>query len=146
MLTPDDYVRRADILLYGQQGPAARDIVAMLSDTQAAAARVRMAYRQNAANANDLYNGLTPDLQASPGVVFERAAYLRRKGMDTLALPMVVNFPAPPTEEASTTIWKERKQLVVAALKAGDSAGAYAAANNVQPYSPKEKTVPRIKP
>lgn len=136
MLTPDDYVRRADILLYGQQGPAARDIVAMLSDTQAAAARVRMAYRQSAANANDLYNGLTPDLQSSPGVVFERAAYLRRKGMDTLALPMVVNFPVPPTEEASTAIWKERKQLVVAALKAGDSAGAYAAAANVQALAP----------
>lgn len=136
MLTPDDYNRRADILLYGQQGPAARDMVALLSDTQQAAARVRMAYRANAANANDLYNGLTPDLQASPGVVFERAAYLRRKGMDTLALPMVVNFPAPPTEEASTVIWKERKQLVVAALKAGDSAGAYAAADNVQALSP----------
>ena len=136
MLTPDDYVRRADILLYGQQGPAARDMVAMLSDTQQAAARVRMAYRANSASANDLYNGLTPDLQASPGVVFERAAYLRRKGMDTLALPMVVNFPAPPTEEASTAIWKERKQLVVAALKAGDSNGAYAAANNVQALAP----------
>jgi soluble lytic murein transglycosylase len=136
MLTPDDYNRRADILLYGQQGPAARDMVALLSDTQAAAARVRMAYRANSANANDLYNGLTPDLQASPGVVFERAAYLRRKGMDSLALPMVVNFPAPPTEEASTIIWKERKQLVVAALKAGDSAGAYAAADNVQALAP----------
>ncbi|HJV41571.1 lytic transglycosylase domain-containing protein [Caulobacter sp.] len=136
MLTPDDYNRRADILLYGQQGPAARDIVALLSETQQAAARVRMAYRQSASNANDLYNGLTPDLQASPGVVFERAAYLRRKGMETLALPMVVNFPAPPTEEASTAIWKERKQLVVAALKAGDSAGAYAAADNTQALGP----------
>ena len=136
MLTADDYVRRADILLYGQQGPATRDIVAMLSDAQQAAARVRMAYRQNSASANTLYNELTPDLQASPGVVFERAAYLRRKGMDTLALPMVVNFPAPPTEEASAVIWKERKQLVVAALKAGDSAGAYAAADNVQALAP----------
>ena len=136
MLTPDDYNRRADILLYGQQGPAARDMVALLSDTGQAAARVRMAYRQGASNANDLYNGLTPDLQASPGVVFERAAYLRRKGMETLALPMVVNFPAPPTEEASSVIWKERKQLVVAALKAGDSAGAYAAADNVQALAP----------
>jgi len=136
MLTTDDYARRADILLYGQQGPAARDMVAMLSDTQQAAARVRMAYRANSASANELYNGLTPDLQASPGVVFERAAYLRRKGMDTLALPMVVNFPAPPTDEASTAIWKERKQLVVSALKAGDSTGAYAAANNVQALAP----------
>lgn len=138
MLTPDDYVRRADILLYGQQGPAARDIVALLSETQQAAARVRMAYRQSASNANDLYNGLTPDLQASPGVVFERAAYLRRKGMETLALPMVVNFPAPPTEEASTAIWKERKQLVVAALQAGDNAGAYAAASNTRALTPTE--------
>lgn len=136
MLTADDYARRADILLYGQQGPAARDMVAMLSDTQQAAARVRMAYRANSASANELYNGLTLDLQASPGVVFERAAYLRRKGMDTLALPMVVNFPAPPTDEASTAIWKERKQLVVSALKAGDSTGAYAAANNVQALAP----------
>lgn len=136
MLTPDDYARRADILLYGQQGPAARDIVALLSETQQAAARVRMAYRQSASNANDLYNGLTPDLQESPGVVFERAAYLRRNGMETLALPMVVNFPAPPTEEASTAIWKERKQLVVAALRAGDSSGAYAAADNTQALGP----------
>ncbi len=136
MLTPDDYVRRADILLYGQQGPAARDMVAMLSETGQAVARVRMAYRQNAGNANELYNSLTPDLQVQPGVVFERAAYLRRKGMDTLALPMVVNFPVPPTEEASTAIWKERKQLIVGALKAGNSSGAYAAANNTQAIAP----------
>jgi soluble lytic murein transglycosylase len=136
MLTADDYARRADILLYGQQGPAARDLVAMLSENQQATARVRMAYRQNSASANGLYNALTPDQQASPGVVFERAAYLRRAGMDTLALPMVVNFPVPPTEEASTAIWKERKQLIVSALKAGDSSGAYAAANNVQALAP----------
>lgn len=136
MLTPDDYNRRADIMLYGQQGPATRELVAMLSDTQAAMARVRMAYRSNAANANTLYNNLTPDQQTSPGVVFERAAYLRRAGMDTLALPMVVNFPVPPTEEASTAIWKERKQLIVSALKSGNSAAAYAAADNTQALAP----------
>lgn len=136
MLTPDDYNRRADIMLYGQQGPATRELVAMLSDTQAAMARVRMAYRSNAANANTLYNNLTPDLQTSPGVVFERAAYLRRAGMDSLALPMVINFPVPPTEEASTAIWKERKQLIVSALKSGNSAAAYAAADNTQALAP----------
>ncbi len=136
MLTPDDYVRRADIMLYGQQGPAARDMVAMLPPDQQAVARVRMAFRQNAGNATSLFETLSPSQQALPGVVFERAAYLRRKGMESLALPMVVNFPTPPTEEASTAIWKERKQLVVAALKAGDSAGAYAAANHAQAIAP----------
>jgi soluble lytic murein transglycosylase len=130
LLTPDDYARRADILLYGAQGPAARDMLALLPYDQQASAQARIAFRSNAGNANDLYAALSPAQQATPGVAFERAAYLRRKGLDTLALPLVRQFPAPPpTEEASAAIWRERKQLVVSALKAGDNAGAYAAAD-----------------
>ena len=130
LLTTDDHVRRADILLYGPQGPAARDMVALLPYDQQAAAQARIALRSNASNANDLYAALSPTQQAQPGVVFERASYLRRKGLDTLALPLVNQFPAPPpTEDAASTIWRERKQLLVSALKNGDSAGAYAAAN-----------------
>lgn len=131
MLTADDYARRADILLYGQQGPAARDLVALLPADQQAAARTRIAFRQNAGNANDLYASLTSADQASPGVSFERAAYLRRKGLDTQALALVPYFPSPPpTDEAAAAVWKERRALVVSALKAGDSAGAYSAAND----------------
>ncbi len=131
MLTADDYARRADILLYGQQGPAARDLVALLPPDQQPAARTRMAFRQNAGNAPDLYAALTPTDQASPGVSFERAAYLRRKGLDSQALALVRYFPAPPpTDEAASAVWKERKFLVVSALKAGDSQGAYAAASD----------------
>ena len=130
LLTTDDHVRRADILLYGAQGPAARDIVALLPYDQQAAAQTRIAYRANSSSANGLFAALTPAQQASPGVAFERAAYLRRSGMDTLALPLVRQFPSPPpTDEASSAVWRERKQLVVSALKNGDSAGAYAAAN-----------------
>ena len=130
VLTPDDHVRRADILLYGAQGPAARDMVALLPYDQQAVAQARIALRSNAGNANALYAALTPGQQASPGVAFERAAYLRRAGMDTLALPLVRQFAnPPPTDEAASAIWRERKQLVVGALKAGDSAGAYAAAD-----------------
>ena len=130
LLTPEDHVRRTDILLYGAQGPAARDMVALLPYDQQAAAQVRIAFRSNASSANDLYAALTPAQQSSPGVTFERAAYLRRKGLDTLALPLVGQFPSPPpTDEASAAVWRERKQLVVSALKVGDSTGAYAAAN-----------------
>jgi soluble lytic murein transglycosylase len=130
LLTTDDNVRRADILLYGAQGPAARDMIALLPPDQQQPALARIAFRANAGNANDLYAALTPAQQAQPGVVFERAAYLRRRGLDTLALPLVGQFPAPPpTDEAASAVWRERKQLVVSALKAGDSAGAYAAAN-----------------
>jgi len=130
MLTPDDDVRRADILLYGTQGPAAREMVTLLSYDQQAPAQARIALRANSGNANDLFAALTPAQQASPGVAFERAAYLRRKGLDTLALPLVRQFPSPPpTDDAAGAVWRERRALVVGALKNGDNAGAYAAAN-----------------
>jgi len=130
LLTADDYARRADILLYGPQGPAARELVELLPAEQQATARVRIAFRQNAANATALFEALSPADQALPGVIFERAAFLRRKGLDSQALGLVSSFPAPPTEEAAAAIWKERRGLVVGALKAGDSIGAYAAASN----------------
>jgi soluble lytic murein transglycosylase len=131
ILTADDYARRADILLYGQQGPAARELVDLLPADQQAAARVRIAFRQNAGNATLMFDSLGPSDQGSPGVVFERAAYLRRRGLDSFALQLVRNFPSPPpTEEAAAAVWKERRALVVSALKAGDSQGAYAAAAN----------------
>lgn len=130
MLTADDYARRADILLYGQQGPATRDLVALLPADQQATARARIAFRQNASNATALFDSLSSSDQASPGVVFERAAYLRRRGLDSFALQMVRNFPSPPTEEAAAAIWRERRALVGSALRSGDSQGAYAAAAN----------------
>ena len=130
MLTADDHVRRADILLYGLQGPAARDMIPLLPADEQAPALARIAFRSNAANANALFDTLMLAQQTSPGVAFERAAYLRRRGLDTLALQLVRQFPAPPpNDEASSAVWRERKQLVVSALKAGDGAGAYAAAN-----------------
>ncbi|MGR4863984.1 transglycosylase SLT domain-containing protein [Caulobacter sp. LARHSG274] len=130
LLTADDHARRADILLYGAQGPAARDMVALLPYDQQAPALARIALRSNAANASALFSALTPTQQQSPGVAFERAAYLRRSGLDTLALPLVALFPAPPpTADAASAVWRERRALVVSALKNGDSAGAYAAAN-----------------
>jgi soluble lytic murein transglycosylase len=129
-LTADDLTRRADVLLYGTQGPAARDIVALLPYDQQPPAQARIALRANASNANELFAALTPAQQASPGVAFERAAYLRRKGLDTLALPLVRRFPSPPpTDDVAAAVWRERRALVVSALKNGDSAGAYAAAN-----------------
>jgi soluble lytic murein transglycosylase len=68
-------------------------MVALLPYDQQAPAQARIAFRSNASNANDLYAALSPTQQAQPGVVFERAAYLRRKGLDTLALPLVRPVP-----------------------------------------------------
>ena len=129
VLTQDDHVRRADILLYGNQGPAARDMIPMLPADQQAAARARLALRAETRDANELFASLSPQAALSPGVAFEHAAYYRRKGLDTLALGLAPNFPHEvATPDQADRIWDERKHLVLAAMRAGDTHAAYAAA------------------
>ncbi|WP_374468297.1 transglycosylase SLT domain-containing protein [Phenylobacterium sp.] len=131
VLTVDDHVRRADILLYGPQGPATRDIVALLPADQQQAAFARIALRSGAANATTLVNALPPSVAQSPGVAVERASFLRRGGMDTLAAAQLAYFPREVvTDEQADKIWDERRRLVLAALRNGDAQGAYAAVAN----------------
>lgn len=126
VLTQDDHVRRADILLYGSQGPAARDMIPLLPADQQDAARARLALRSEARDANELVAALPSEAVQSPGVAFERAAYLRRKGMDVLALGQVQNFPHEvATSDQGERIWDERKHLMLSAIHAGDARAAY---------------------
>ncbi|MGZ3403001.1 MAG: lytic transglycosylase domain-containing protein [Phenylobacterium sp.] len=128
-LSQDDHIRRADILLYGNQGPAARDMIALLPADQQAMARVRLALRGEARDATDLVAALPSDQAQSPGVAFERAAYMRRKGMEMAALAEAPFFPHEvATPDQGDRIWDERRHLVLAALRAGDARAAYAAA------------------
>jgi soluble lytic murein transglycosylase len=129
VLTQDDHVARADVLLCGSQGPAARDLIPLLPPEQQQAAFARLALRADAPNANELANALPAELAQSPGVAFERAAYLRRHGLTELATAQLPFFPkAIHTPEQADRVWEERRQMVLAELKLGDSKGAYAAA------------------
>jgi soluble lytic murein transglycosylase len=131
VLTQDDHIRRADILLYGSQGPAARDMIPLLPAGLQEAARVRLALRSEARDANELLAALPADMAQTPGVVFEHAAYLRRKGLDSLALGLAPNFPHEvATPDQGDRIWDERKHLILAAIRAGDTRAAYAAASD----------------
>lgn len=128
VLTIEDHAARADVLLYGSQGPAARDMILFLSPDEQVAAYARIAYRSDAYNATDLGNALPPSVANSPGVAFERAAYLRRRGLTELAAIQLPYFPkVTHTDDQAKQIWAERRQLVLAKLKLGDAKGAYAA-------------------
>lgn len=128
VLTPDDHAARTDILLYGPQGPAAREMIPLLPADQQLAAYARIAYRGDAFNATDLGNALPASVAMSPGVAFERAAYLRRRGLTELAAAQLPFFPkVVHTDDQADRLWAERRQLVLAKLKLGDSKGAYAA-------------------
>ncbi|MGE5564682.1 MAG: lytic transglycosylase domain-containing protein [Parcubacteria group bacterium] len=130
ILTVDDHIKRADMLLYGDQGPATYAIVGLLPEPYASMARVRMAFRSGSSNANDLFNTLPVAQQTNPGVAFERAAYWREQGLDSLALGLVPYFGPPPTHDAAVRVWKERRALIGAALRAGQYDAAYKAAAN----------------
>jgi soluble lytic murein transglycosylase len=131
VLTQDDHIRRGDIVMYGAQGPAARELLPLLPPDHLALAQARMALRAGAANANDLVAALPIQFASHPGLAFERAAYYRKRNLETLALAQVRNFPTEiPFPEMADRIWDERYRLVLYALRNGDTAGAYAAAAN----------------
>jgi soluble lytic murein transglycosylase len=128
VLTQDDHVRRVDLLLYGDRTAAARDLFPLIPADQVAAAEARLALRADARDANALASALPASVAQSPGVIFEHAAYLRRHGLDELALTLVSGFPHDvPTPDAADRVWNERRHLVLTALKAGDSKAAHAA-------------------
>ena len=128
-LTMDDHVRRADMLLYGQQGPAAHDMVAMLPTDQQQAAEARMAFRDGNSHGELIMEQLSPALQDSPGLAFERARYFRHERQPSLALSLLKLLPTdPPSDEAASAVWVERRALISAALAARDYNAAYEAA------------------
>ena len=131
LLTQDDQIRRVDILLYERNSAAARDLLPLLPAEQQQAAEARLALRANASNANELVQALPASVANLPGVVFERAAYMRRHNLDGLALALVKDFPhEAPTPEMAKQIWEERRQLILTALRTADARAAYAAADS----------------
>jgi soluble lytic murein transglycosylase len=135
LLTMDDHIRRADTLLFGQQGPAAHDMIALLPPDQQALANARMALRSNAGNADGLYAGLMANAPHDPGLAVERARWLLQRGDGLLALPLLTDFPANPGEDAADRIWGIRRQLVNIALQSGDFQSAYRAVDKPGPLS-----------
>lgn len=130
MLTPADHVRRADVLLYGAQGPATRDVVALLPPEEQAPALVRIALRSDTAAADQQYEALPPAAKASPGVAFERASSLRRRGREAEAFALLGAPRHDLTSEGADRVWNERYRLTLSAIKAGNWRGAYRAAAN----------------
>ena len=132
LLRPEDHVRRADMLLYGAQGPATQAMLGLLPADERAIAQARIALRAGSSNAEALVASLTLAQASHPGIAFERAAYFRRRGQDGRAYDVLA--PLPPEygrmSDAASRIWRERYQLTLAAIRAGDFRNAYRASAN----------------
>jgi len=131
-LTPEDYAKRLDLLLYGPQGPATQALMDMVDPETRAVAQARIAFRSNRDDAPQVFALVPLQRQNDPGLAFERARYLRKRGLDTLAAGLIPAFAAPPLGYPGGTelMWNERRALMMSLLRAGDAKAAYAAATN----------------
>jgi soluble lytic murein transglycosylase len=93
-LSQEDHIRRLDMILYGQQGPAARDMLDLVPADWQALGRARIALRSGQGGAMELASSVPASVQNNAGLAFERAAFYRRRGLDTLALGLVSSFPS----------------------------------------------------
>lgn len=124
-LTADDHRARADLLLYGPQGPATRDVVDTLMGPAKDFAEARMALRAGRSDANGLVAALSDEQRRDHGLILEQAVYFHKRGMTTLAYNLAPGFGPAPTEEAAGRMWPERRRMVIAAIQTGDYRAAY---------------------
>jgi soluble lytic murein transglycosylase len=130
-LTPDDDARRLSTLLYGQQGPAARAMLDLVTPDQRALGQARMMLRADRSDAPQYVDLVPAALQSDPGLAFDRAHYYRKRDLDMLAVGLIRNFPTalPANPDTASFIWNERRAVMNAALKNGDVQSAYVAAS-----------------
>ena len=129
-LTPEDHARRLQNLLYGQAGPATQAMIALVDADHQALARARLALRADRNDASALVSALPASVANDAGLAFDRARYYRKRSLDTIAVGYLAAASAdPPGPDAASAVWTERRALMGAALRSGDTRGAYAAAS-----------------
>jgi soluble lytic murein transglycosylase len=126
-LSVEDHIRRVDTLLYGQQGPALREMLALVPSDMQQMAEARIALRSGARNADELFQALSAAHQHAPGVAVERARWLYDHDRGQEAMALLSDFPRDPPEDASSRFWLLRRQLVNVAVKVGDYTAAHKA-------------------
>lgn len=116
---------RADLLMWGPQGPAAQELVAALTGPDKALAEARMALRSGRSDAQALVAALSPEQRSHPGVVWERALYYYKRGQATQAFALSAGIKGAPTEDAAARSWPDKRRMIITALQAGNHRAAY---------------------
>ncbi|WGM39647.1 lytic transglycosylase domain-containing protein [Caulobacter sp. NIBR1757] len=124
-LSEADNNARADLLLWGPQGPAAEDLAATLTGPEKALAEARMALRSGRTDAGALVAGLTAEQRRHPGLIWEQALYAYKRGQTALAFSLSDRMTPPPNADAAARIWPDKRRMIVAALQAGNPRAAY---------------------
>jgi len=134
LLSAEDHAARVDFLLWaGQRTSASRLLPELTSgERRVAEARIRLAARSS--GVDRAVNAVPASLQDHPGLVYERARWRRRRGLDT-QLDLLLELPDNHVNTAALeTIWTERKLMILGLIRDQDYETAYelAAANGME--------------
>lgn len=126
-LTSDDHKRRVSRLVWGGEYGQASAMTNWVGADISALTSARIKLRQAARDADTAYNRVPSSLQGDPGLLFDRARWLRKRGRDFEARQVLItasvnlNEPPPNVEEW----WAERNYQTREALDAGNVQQAY---------------------
>lgn len=124
-LTQDDHEARLNMLLLGPHGPATRAMVSLVSPERQAVANAVMALR-TAYSPDAVVAGLSSRQARDPAVVLERVRILRSQSRQSEGFPLLSALPpAPLSTDAQNTLWSERRNYFLDALRAGNAQAAY---------------------
>lgn len=124
-INDEDNRIRADLIMWGPQGPAAQDLVLTLTGPDRALAEARLALRAGTSDAAAKVAQLTDEQRRHPGVVWEQALYFYKRGMASQAWALSAGITAPPNEEAAARAWADKRRMIVTAMQGGNARAAY---------------------
>jgi soluble lytic murein transglycosylase len=122
-LRGEDQIRRLDRLVWDSNDDGAKRQYARVPAEWKAVAEARFQLAQLASNALTLVGKVPAKLQKDPGLLYERARYLRRKDRFQEATEIVANAPANTGRPSAW--WTERQILARRALLDGNAKLAY---------------------
>ena len=124
-LSTDDHIARLNTLLSGPHGPATQAMVSRVPAERQAIANVVMNLR-TAYAPDALVVSLSPQQATDPNVVLERVRLLRAADRQSEAFTLLRYLPpAPRHATGQNTLWTERRNLFLDALRMGNNQAAY---------------------
>ncbi len=128
----DDHAARVDILLWRGQRTAAQRLFGEIStaDRLLANARIALQVRQRR-GLQAAVDSVPSSRQDAPGLLYDRAQYIRRSGRPEDAMPVAARIDAREAPAvARDDVYRERRLYVPRALRAGNQRLAYNLVSN----------------
>ncbi len=141
VVTPADQWTRFQTLVWRHQAAAERQ-VPRIEPSRRALAQARLALRRDDLTAEAKLAALPADQSTDPGLVLDRAAWLRRRERFSEARDLWLSLGAAARRDAPTAhraaFWTERERLARRLLRADDDQGAYAITAMPGPMAPEQ--------